>query len=143
MPDPAGALVDAIERWLDDPEGDVVYAEKVEEMWAVRMRQSVRDATTVWFRVGDYSLSAEAYVLPASDAGLNSGHLMALRRNHQAWRAHFALDPDGALVIRGRIANRHLSFDELDHLLGEVYEMVELSFRPLLRTWFAGREKTS
>ena len=51
--------------WVADPDSDVVYAEKVEGRLAVRMRQQVREATTVWFWVGDRSLIAEAYVIPA------------------------------------------------------------------------------
>jgi hypothetical protein len=42
--------------WLEDPDSSVEYAEEVECRWAVRMRQEVRDATTVWFDVGERSL---------------------------------------------------------------------------------------
>jgi hypothetical protein len=53
-------LEQRISLWLEDPESSVEYAEEVEERWAVRMRQETRDATTVWFDVGERSLTFEA-----------------------------------------------------------------------------------
>lgn len=134
-------LTAAIERWLSDPDGDVTYAEEVEGRWAVRMRQTVRDATTVWWQVGTYTVSAEAYVLPAPPGELAAPYRLALARNLGTWRAHFAVDAEGAFVIRGRVP-RGASFEELDLLLGEIYQMVEVTFRPLVALAFGGREKT-
>lgn len=134
-------LEQAIDRWLNDPEGDVVYAERVEGRWAVRMRQTVRDATTVWWEPGGYTISAEAYVLPAPPRPAPEAYRLALLRNHGMWRAGFALDREGAFVIRGRVS-ADASFDDLDSLLGEIYLLVESTFRPLLGRAFGRREKT-
>ncbi|MFP3915656.1 MAG: YbjN domain-containing protein [Actinomycetota bacterium] len=134
-------LQGAIEAWLADPDGDVEYAEEVEGRWATRMRQTVRDATTVWWEEGTYTIGAEAYVLPAPPPPATDAYRLALRRNHPTWRVHFALDAEGALVLRGRVA-ADASFRELDGLLGEIYQMVEISFRPLVSLAFGRREKT-
>jgi hypothetical protein len=134
-------LQEAVGRWLADPEGDVVYAEPVEGRWAVRMRQTVRDATTVWWDEGSYTIAAEAYVLPAPIGDAGDAYRLALLRNHAAWRAHFALDGEGAFVLRGRVPSGS-SFEDLDQLLGEIYQMVEMSFRPLVSLTFGRREKT-
>lgn len=135
-------LESAIQRWLADPDGDVVYAEQVGDRWAVRMRQTVRDATTVWWEVGTYTISAEAYVLPALEEPVPAAYQLVLGRNADTWRAHFALDAEGAFFIRGRLP-RQAQFEELDALLGEVYWLVESTFRPLIRLALARREKTS
>jgi hypothetical protein len=45
----------------------------------------------------------------------------------------FALDGEGGLVLRGRLPAERVTHNELDLVLGEIYEMVEVSFRPLLR----------
>lgn len=141
-PDPERSVLEAaIARWLDDPESDVVYAERVGARWAVRMRQTVRDATTVWWEVGDYTIAAEAYVLPAPEHPAPDAHRLVLHRNHGTWRARFALDGEGAFVIRGRV-DRSATFEELDALLGEVYLLVETTFRPLVAAAFGKREKT-
>ena len=135
MPD-SSLLEATIERWVADPDGDVTYAEQVGERWAVRMRQTVRDATTVWWSVGDYSITAEAYVLPAPPGDVAAAYRLALVRNAASWRARFALDAEGAMVIRGRVAVETATHRELDLLLGEIYQMVETSFRPLVAVTF-------
>jgi len=130
-----------IEGWLADPESSVEYAEEVEGRWAVRMRQQARDATTVWFTIGQRSIEYEASVLPAAEGGSELFE-QALHRNMKAWRAYFALDQEGELVLRGRLAQSHLTDLELDLVLGEIYDAIEVAFRPLLRSLLAGRENS-
>lgn len=130
-----------IDSWLADPESSVEYAEEVEGRWAVRMRQEARDATTVWFTIGQRSIEYEAYVLPAAE-GSSELFEQALRRNMRAWRAHFALDQEGGLVLRGRLAEAHLTDLDLDLALGEIYDAIEVAFRPMLRSLIAGRENS-
>lgn len=134
-------LLERIRLWIDDPESSVEYAEEVEGRWAVRMTQQARDATTVWFDIGDRSLSFEAYVLPVPE-GSTEAYRQALVRNARGWRTFFALDNEGAIVLRGRLAAGLVTIDELDRVLGEVYEMVELAFPALVRAAFAPREKS-
>ena len=130
-----------IDGWLADPESSVEYAEEVEGRWAVRVRQEVRDATTVWFTIGQRSIEYEAYVLPAAE-GSSELFEQALQRNMRAWRAHFALDREGGLVLRGRLAAAHLTDLELDLALGEIYDAIEVAFRPMLRSLISGRENS-
>ena len=70
-------------------------------------------------------------------------HRQALVRNARAWRCFFALDPEGAIVLRGRLARDRVSLEELDRVLGEMFEMIEVAFRPMVRAGFAAREKSS
>jgi hypothetical protein len=132
-------LEERIRRWLDDPDSNVEYAEELDGRWAVRMTQEARDATTVWFDVGERSLQFEAYFMPAP-ALPEAVHRQALVRNSRSWRVFFAVDSEGAIVLRGRLASTQVSLDELDFALGEVYEMVEIAFRPMIRAGFPKRE---
>jgi hypothetical protein len=125
-------LEERIRLWLDDAESSVEYAEEVEGRWAVRMRQQTRDATTVWF---------EAHVIP-QPAVAAEAHRQALVRNGAGWRCFFALDDEGAIVLRGRVAAAHVTLDELDLVLGEIYDTIEVAFRPMVRAGFPGREKS-
>lgn len=134
-------LTERIRRWLDDGEGAVEYAEEVEGRWAVRMRQETRDATTVWFDIGERSLTFEAYVLPAPQHP-DEVYRLALIRNRRAWRCFFALDAEDAIVLRGRLAASLVTVEELDRVLGEIYETIELSFRPMVRVGFGSRENS-
>ena len=136
MDDPQAILAKVISTWVRDPESDVEYAEQVEGRWAVRMRQGVRSATTVWWTVGDRSLIAEAYVLPAPPANQAQVYRLCLLRNHRMWKCHFALDREGAVVLIGRLDVSQVSSRSLDRLLGEIYDAVELSFRPLVTMAF-------
>ncbi len=136
MGDPGAVLAQTIAAWVRDPESDVEYSEEVEGRWAVRMRQDVRSATTVWWTVGDRSVIAEAYVLPAPPANQSEVYRLCLLRNHRMWRCHFALDREGAVVLIGRLPVAEVNPQTLDRLLGEMYEAVELSFRPLVTMAF-------
>jgi hypothetical protein len=133
-------LEERIRLWIDDPDSTVEYAEEVEGRWAVRMRQETRDATTIWFDIGERSLMFEAYVLPEPVAP-EEVHRQALLRNERAWRCFFATDQDNAIVLRGRLAATTVTIEELDRVLGEVYETIELAFRPMVRAGFPGRER--
>lgn len=130
-----------IQQWLDDPGSSVEYAEELEGRWAVRMRQLVRDATTVWFTVLERSLEYEAYVIPVPPDGFEVLR-QALVRNQRAWRAFFALDAEGDLVLRGRLPADRVTLLELDRVLGEIYETIELSFRPMLGVITTTRENS-
>jgi hypothetical protein len=63
-------------------------------------------------------------------------------RNARAWRCFFALDAENAVVLRGRLAADRVTIDELDRVLGEIYETIELAFRPMVRAGFPSREKS-
>ena len=134
-------LDERIRLWLDDPESSVEYTEELEGRIAVRMRQQARDATTVWFDIGERSLTFEAYFMPAPPHP-EEVHRQALVRNMTSWRSFFAVDGEGALVLRGRIAAERVTLEELDFVLGEIYEMVEIGFRPMIRSGFPTREKS-
>ena len=131
-------LIERIRLWLEDPDSSVEYAEELDGRWAVRMRQEVRDATTVWFEVGERSLTFEAYLMPAPlDA--TEVHRQALVRNNSAWRVFFAVDREGAVVLRGRIPQARVTLEELDRVLGEIFEMVEVAFRAMIRAGFPSK----
>jgi hypothetical protein len=124
-----------------DPESDIVAAEEYEGRWAVRMRQGARDFTTVWFEVGDLTVGYEAYVLPSPPRNQGRIYRQLLGRNLRAYRCFFALDRDGDVYLRGRLALTELSPESVDEVLGAVYEMIELSFRSLVQL-MGSREKT-
>lgn len=127
----ATIVEDVIAGWLEDDESDVVAAEWYEGRWAVRMTQTVRDATTVWWQVGERSVRAEAGVLPAGDSP--DRLKVALRRNDDTWRVRWCLDRHGWLVLRSRIGVEHVDYMEMDLVLGEIYDQIERTWRILLR----------
>ena len=122
--------------WVDDPDSDVVAAELVEGRWAVRMAQQTRDFTTVWVTPGDLTVGFEVYVLPAPPRRVEDVYRYLLFRNNQAWRVHFAIDRDGDIYLFGRVEVARATEETLQYVFGEIYGLVELSFRPLIRIGF-------
>lgn len=134
-------LLNAVtDDWVSDPQSDVVWAGDHEGRRGVRMRQTVRDFTTVWFDCGERTVAVEAYVLPAPPTNRYEVLRQCLVRNASTRRMHFAMDGDGGIVLVGRIPVDEVDADELDLVLGETYAMIEVAFRPLVRAAF-GREK--
>ena len=137
----AVALLERVtEAWVADAESDVVWSDDFEGRRGVRMRQQIRDFTTVWFEVGQRTVAVEAYVLPSPPSRREEVFRQCLVRNAGVRRIHFALDRDGDVVLVGRIPLAELDEEELELALGEVYDLVERSFRPLVTAAFA-REK--
>lgn len=137
MPGAADILWESIERWIADEESSVEYAEQVDHRIAVRMRQETREASTVWWTPGQRSLTAELFVIPEPRTNQESVYRLALDRNRSTFRVHYALAGDGGIFLRSRTANDAVSLDVLDLVLGELYDQVELTFRPLVRLAFA------
>ena len=118
--------------WEADPESDVVWAGDFEGHRGVRMRQTVRDSTTVWFDPGDLTVAVEAYVVSLPAEAPASVLRQCLRRNAGVRRLHFALDRHGDLLLVGRIPVGELSAHELETTLAEAYQLVEQAFPPLV-----------
>jgi hypothetical protein len=128
----ARRLLEAVtEGWEADPESDVVWAGDHEGRRGVRMRQTVRESTTVWFAPGDLTVGVEAYVLSLPPAAPAPVLRQCLVRNAGVRRLHFALDRHGDLLLVGRIPVRELSALELDLVLAEAYQLVEQAFPAL------------
>lgn len=130
-------LGDVFGGWVADPDSDVVAAELVEGRWAVRMAQQTRDFTTVWVTPGDLTVAFEAYVLPPPPRRLEEVYRQLLVRNSRCWRVHFAVGKDGGIYLCGRVDADRATEETLQYVFAELYELVELSFRPLIRTGFA------
>ena len=121
-----------MERWIDDPASPVVYTEQVDGRRAVRMRQQIRDFTTVWFDVGERSVRIEAYVVPAGDHPVELLR-QCLVRNRNTWRTRYCIDEQNGIVLRARVALENLDEAEMSFVMAEIYEQIEVGFRPLLR----------
>ena len=143
-PESEAVLARTVAAWVADPDNDVVYSERVDGHLVIRMRQTVREFTSVWFLVGDRSIKIEAHVLPAPPEERSPVFRQCLVRNRNAWRVYFMDGSDGGLVLHGRVANEVVSAEELGLVLAEIYDSVEVAFRPLIRAgWESdmGREK--
>jgi hypothetical protein len=135
-------VVRATDAAASDPESDIVWSGIYEGRPGLRMRQTCREATTVWFTVGQHTVGFEAYLLPAPVHHAEAVYRHCLVRSHRSWPASIAIGPDGDLFILGRIPLDALSEQRLDEAVAAVYEVVEMSFPALLELGYLPRENS-
>jgi hypothetical protein len=140
------ALDARISAWLDEQlaENPVVAAverdtESGERRWFVRVRGEQKDVFTIWFTLRQRTLHYETYVMPAPEENHAAFYEHLLRRNLKLYGAAFAIGEEEAIFLAGQLANAAVDEDELDRLLGSLYQWVEQFFRPALRIGFASR----
>lgn len=135
-----------IDAWLavQLDENPVVVAverdlESGERRWFVRVTGEEKDVFTIWFTLRQRTLHYETYVMPAPEENPAELYEHLLRRNRQLYGMAFAIGEEDAVFLQGRLANDAVTPDELDRVLGSIYEWVERSFRPAMRIGFATR----
>jgi len=142
--DEAFALVEQVTAVAAaDPDSDVVWAGIYEGRPGLRMRQMCREATTIWFTVGDHTIGFEAYLLPAPLHDAEEVYRHCLVRSYRSWPANIAIGPDGDLFAIGRIPLGALDAQRIDEAVAAVYQIVEMSFPALLQLGYLPREKSS
>lgn len=131
--DAAHALIDA---HLTGPVRDQPAVQHVEydpelRRWYVRFGCDGRDAATIYFDLHQRTLRYELYFLPAPEDAERVARLHAwlLRRNHDLYGARFSTGPDGDVYLTGRLALEHLSDEELDRIVGVLFELTERWFQ--------------
>jgi hypothetical protein len=137
-----------IERWLRQElaENPVVAAVDRDEesgvrRWFVRVLGEQKDVFSIWLRLDQRTLHYETYVMPAPEENHQAFFEHLLRRNLALYGAAFAIGQEDAVFLVGRLSNDCVDEDELDRILGSLYDWVEQYFRPALRIGFASRFK--
>jgi hypothetical protein len=155
MPSPAtpeelDALSERIEAWLHRQleENPVVVAverdtESGERRWFVRVHGEQKDVFSIWFHLRQRTLHYETYVMPAPEENHAQLYEHLLRRNLKLYGAAFAIGDEEALYLVGQLDHRAVDDDELDRILGSLYQWTEQFFRPALQIGFASRFNTS
>jgi hypothetical protein len=97
--------------------------------WYVRFGCDGRDATTIYFDLHQRTLRYEVYFLPDPPDRHLELYRFVLQRNHTTYGARFSIGPDGDLYLTGRVALEHLTTEELDRIIGVLYELTERWFQ--------------
>jgi hypothetical protein len=137
-----------IESWLERQrtENPLVAAverdnESGERRWFVRVRGDEKDVFTIWFHLRQRTLHYETYVMPSPEENHAALYEHLLRRNLKLYGGSFAIGDEDAIFLVGQIANDAVDDDELDRILGSLYEWTERFFRPAMRIGYATRFK--
>lgn len=141
-------LESRIDRWLRQElaENPVVAAVDRDEepgirRWFVRVLGEQKDVFSIWLRLDQRTLHYETYVMPAPEENHQAFFEHLLRRNLALHGAAFAIGQEDAVFLVGRLSNESVDEEELDRILGSLYDWVEQFFRPALRIGFASRFK--
>ncbi|MDP1819843.1 MAG: YbjN domain-containing protein [Acidimicrobiales bacterium] len=140
------ALDARIDAWLamqleDNP---VVVAverdtESGDRRWFVRVHGEQKEVFTIWFHLRQRTLHYETYMMPAPEENHAALYEQLLRRNTKLYGAAFAIGVEDAIFLVGQLDNTAVTEDELDRVLGSLYQWVEQFFRPAMRIGYAGR----
>ncbi len=123
---------------LEGPVAAEEYVQTVEydpelRRWYVRFTCDARDATTIYFDLHQRTLRYEVYFLPIPPQHLEELYEVLLHANHSMYGARFSLGPDGDIYLVGRVALEHLDTEELDRIIGVLYELTDRWFQPVVR----------
>lgn len=131
--DAAHALIDAHLWGPVREQAAVQHVEYDPELrrWYVRFGCDGRDAATIYFDLHQRTLRYEVYFLPAPEDQARRAelHEWLLRRNHDLYGARFSLGRDGDVHLTGRVALEHLTEQELDRIIGVLFELTERWFQ--------------
>jgi hypothetical protein len=152
-PDPVDPAVvqaahELVAGHLEGPVAAEPYIQTVEydpelRRWYVRFTCDGRDATTIYFDLHERTLRYEVYFLPLPPEHHVELYEFLLKRNHSMYGARFSLGPDGDVYLVGRVALEHLTIDELDRIIGVLYELTERWFQPLVQLAYGRRPRPS
>lgn len=122
-------VVAAVDKGVDGPRS-----------WFVRLHGEEKDVFTIRFHLDQRTLTYETFFMPAPEENREQLYAHLLERNLKLYGVSFAIGEEGAIFLRGQLDNRFLGADdELDRVLGTIYEWVERCFKPALRIGFASK----
>lgn len=103
----------------------------------VRIAGRSKDFFTIWFEVGDRTLSYECYFMPDPEENHEALYRYLLTKNADMYSCRFSLASDHDVFITGRIPLEAVSEDEVDRIVGSIYHYADEYFKPALRIGFA------
>jgi hypothetical protein len=122
------AAVACIDAWAKrelEADGPLVAAERQEVtdrtasfQWYLRFKGDEKDYITVWFTLKQRTLWHEAQFMPAPETNAAEVYAYLLRRNSALMGMWFALGPEDAVYLVGRVPARLIDDDELDRIAG-------------------------
>jgi hypothetical protein len=127
---------------LTGPVAKQPYVQHVEHdpeisRWYVRFTCEGRDASTIYIDLGQRSLRYELYFMPDPPKNHEELYRWLLRRNHHGlYAARFALGADNDIYVVGRVPYEHLTEEELDRVIGVLYDLVETWFQTAIKIGF-------
>lgn len=124
-----------IERTLQD--ADLAWESPETGSYVVTLPGTNKLSTTLSLRLGNHSLSLNAFVIRHPDENESGVHRWLLERNLKLYGVGYAVDPLGDIYLTGKLPLSAVTPEELDRLMGSVLEAADGAFNTLLELGFA------
>ncbi len=130
-------LVDYLKARLADSEDVVAFESDGPYRHMVRISGRSKDFLTIWFEVGDRTLSYECYFMPDPEENHEELYRYLLMKNFEIYGCHFSLASDHDVFLTGQIPLEAVTEEEVDRIVGSIYYCCDAYFKPALRIGFA------
>lgn len=121
-------VVVAVERDASDP-----------RRWYVRVVGDEKDVFTIRYHLRQRTLHYETHFMPAPEENHEALYAHLLRRNQKLYGGAFCIGEEEAIMLHGHLDRSMITADELDRVLGSIYQWVDQFFKAALRIGFASR----
>ncbi|MBU8808593.1 YbjN domain-containing protein [Mycolicibacterium goodii] len=92
--------------------------------------------TNTLLSIGEHSVRVEAFVCRKPDENHEGVYRFLLKRNRRLYGVAYTLDNVGDIYLVGRMALHSVTPEEIDRVLGQVFEAVDSDFNTLLELGF-------
>ena len=124
-----------IEEFLESH--DLDYERKDGDTFLVTLPGEKKLQTHCALKVGDQSLSINAFMIRKPDENEGRVFEWCMKRNSSMYGVAFALNELGDLYLVGRLPLAAVTDQEIDRLLGSILQYSDSSFNPLVELGFA------
>ena len=107
--------------------------------WYLRMRGDEKEFVTVWLTLQQRTLRHEAQFMPAPETNVEATWQYLLRRNADLLGMSFALGPEDAVYLVGRVPVEHVDDAELDRIVGASLAYTDECFPTAMSLGYEGR----
>ncbi len=132
-----GLLWGYLKKMLAESEEVVAVESDGPDRIMVRIAGRSKDFLTIWFHIGDRTLSYECYFMPDPEENHEALYRYLLMKNAEMYACRFSLAPDHDIFITGQIPLEAVSEAEIDRIVGSIYYYTDVWFKPALRIGFA------
>jgi hypothetical protein len=107
--------------------------------WYLRLRSDEREHVTVWLTLRQRTLHYECQFMPAPETDPEGTYAYLLRRNAGLYGMAFAIGPEDAIYLVGRVPYDRVDDGELDRIVGASLAYCDAYFPTAMALGFAGR----
>ena len=107
--------------------------------WYLRFRGDEKEFVTVWLTLRQRTLHHETQFMPAPETNIEATWEYLLRRNADLLGLSFALGPEDAVYLVGRVPVARVDEEELDRIMGASLAYTDECFPTAMAIGYEGR----